>query len=434
MRSVLLGVLCCAVSLVFAEDFQFQISADRENCLYACGEEAVFQVKAVDQKGALVRQGKVSWRLDNFGARQQGREEIDLSKSNPFSVKGTLKEPGFLRLTLQGEGKRPKVFGVGYEPHRIEQGRACPADFDQFWAAAMKHVEETVPLDPKMEWMKEIGGKINVYRVSFATVGNRRVHGYLSVPKQKRAEPYPVCVTVPGAGCGGYSNNPYAPANQITLFMSVFPFEPNPDLSVVNPLYAEMNRKYKEQYGVPTYASAGIAVSREAYFYYPVILGINRAVNWLAKRPDVDLKRFVYQGTSQGGGFGFFLCGLNRHFTKAGIFVPAITDLYGYQKGRQSGWPRIIENQPERQKAAAEKNAAYFDGVNFAARIHIPVRVVVGFADTTCAPCAVYSAYRVIPSKDKDILHGIGMTHGVYGKLYHEVNLWLNRPPAADQK
>ena len=141
----------------------------------------------------------------------------------------------------------------------------------------------------------------------------------------------------------------------------------------------------------------------------------------------MDKTRFRYQGTSQGGGFGFYLTGLNHTFTRAAFYVPAITDTMGYLRGRQSGWPQIVENNsatPEK-RAMAEKNAPYFDGANFAARIRCPVRVAVGFADTTCAPCAVYAAYNAIPVKDKGIVHGIGMGHGCFGKFYSELGAWV---------
>ena len=74
---------------------------------------------------------------------------------------------------------------------------------------------------------------------------------------------------------------------------------------------------------------------------------------------------------------------------------------------------------------AAETFAPYFDGANFAARIRCPVRVAVGFADTTCAPGAVYAAYNAIPVKDKGIVHGIGMGHGCFGTFYQALGAWV---------
>ena len=183
---------------------------------------------------------------------------------------------------------------------------------------------------------------------------------------------------------------------------------------------------------MPHYCHAGITESREDYFYYPVILGIDRAVDWVAARPDVDRSRFRYQGTSQGGGFGFYLCGLNRAFTRAAFYVPAITDTMGYLKGRKSGWPMVVENNsstPER-RAVAERWAPYFDGANFASRITCPVRVAVGFSDTTCPPCAVYAAYNEIKVKDKAIGNGIGMTHSCRGHFYSKFGNWVRSAPS----
>ena len=105
--------------------------------------------------------------------------------------------------------------------------------------------------------------------------------------------------------------------------------------------------------------------------------------------------------------------------------MPAITDLLGSrQEERRSGWPRIIEAQKPENRAAAEKNAPYFDGANCAARITCPVRVVVGFADCVCPPAGVYAAYNLIPSKEKKIIHGIGMGHSVYGRFYSQLKEW----------
>ena len=81
---------------------------------------------------------------------------------------------------------------------------------------------------------------------------------------------------------------------------------------------------------------------------------------------------------------------------------------------------------PDR-RATAEKWAPYFDGANFASRITCPVRVAVGFADTTCAPCAVYAAYNEIKVKDKDIVHGFGMSHSCFGKFYESLGAWVRQ-------
>ena len=236
-------------------------------------------------------------------------------------------------------------------------------------------------------------------------------------------------IGVNAAGFGDWTNNMQGSADEICAQFAVYdwPMDWKWKEKGLSKKYDDLNAECRKKYACGGYSTAGIAVSREEYYYYPVLLGIDRAVDWIATSFPVDGRRFRYHGTSQGGGFGFYLCGLNRRFTRAAFYVPAITDTMGYLKGRQSGWPRIVESNsstPE-LKAEAERNAPYFDGANFASRITCPVRVAVGFADTTCAPCAVYAAYNEIKSSDKEIRHGFGMTHSCFGRFYEELGKWL---------
>lgn len=101
----------------------------------------------------------------------------------------------------------------------------------------------------------------------------------------------------------------------------------------------------------------------------------------------------------------------------------------GYLAGRHSGWPKIIEGNSSTpgKRAAAEKWAPYFDGANFASRITCPVRVVAGFSDVTCPPCAVYAAFNEIASADKDIFNGIGMTHSCRREFYVRGGEWARK-------
>lgn len=428
MKSRCHALLFTMFALVFTASarLQFSIVTDHADCLYRCGEEATFTVTVTESNNVRATSGEVRVRMDNFGPKEKGTYTFDLSKQNPFTVKGTLDAPGFLRLCLSGKNAKDLVWSVGYEPEKIEKGSPSPADFDAFWAEAMARLEREVPIDAQMTKIEERSTpEFDFYRVSFATFG-RRVHGYLSIPKDTSRAPFPVSVQVAAAGFGNWTNNMGGRKDRINLFFAVYPFEPDWKWQEkkLKAKYDEMDAAYRKNYGTG-YSCAGIADSRESYFFYPVILGINRAVNWLASRPDVDRQHFVYSGTSQGGGFGFYLCGLNKHFTKGTFFVPAITDTHGYLKGRMSGWPRIIESQPEQKKAAALKNAPYFDGANFAARIRIPVRVAVGFSDTTCPPCAVYAAFNAIPVTDKKMTHGFGMTHSCRGDIYNALGKWL---------
>lgn len=409
-----------------------EITMDRASAVYACGEPATFSLRVLGADKQPVKEGQLRVSLTNFGTQQVANAVLDLATASPAAITGTLRQPGFLKCVANvkiGTKDVRGLYGAAYDPEKIKAGSARPADFDAFWDAAVKKLDAEVPADPRVERMEaQCNTNHACFKVSFATFDGQRVYGFLSVPEGKGPGPFPVEVNVPGAGPGAAGPNAgMADRGILYLVMNVHGYEPGPDAETQKKKYAEQDRRLLAQYGAPRYCQSG-AASRETYFYYRAILGINRGVNWLASRPDADKTRFTYGGTSQGGGFGLILCGLNRNFTKGVIHVPAIADLLGYTQGRDSGWPKLIENVRPEDKEAAATVAPYFDGVHFAARITCPVRLSVGFIDETCPPAAVYSAYNALRVKDKAIAHGLGMPHHVFPQFYDQWdNQWLRQ-------
>ncbi|MBP5509570.1 MAG: acetylxylan esterase [Kiritimatiellae bacterium] len=437
--NAILFLVLVAASAVSAATYR--VDLDRADGVYRCGETATFSVRLLGKKNLSATERPFAV-LDNFGTTVLTNLPFDVSSTGVvFKVSGTLREPGFLRLSLpptrNGRGD-PFVFSAGFEPEKIRKGSPSPGDFDTFWSDARARLAREVPLDAQVTRVPErCTAAFDFYRISFATFG-RRVHGYMSVPKDKSKAPFPVDFEVNAAGFGDWTNDMAGRGDAICVRFSVYPFAPDWKwrTSGLEAKYKEMDASLAARFGTPRYCQAGITESRETYFFYPVILGIDRAVDWVAARPDVDRSRFRYQGTSQGGGFGFYLCGLNRTFTRAAFYVPAITDTMGYLKGRQSGWPMVVENNSSTpvRRDAAERWAPYFDGANFASRITCPVRVAVGFSDTTCPPCAVYAAYNEIKVKDKAIGNGIGMTHSCRGHFYSKFGNWVRTSVASAGK
>ena len=417
-----------------SEELSFEIANDRDGFVYRVGETATFDVRISHLDGSRVEQGKVVAALDNFGPRQVASAVWDLAKTNAFSLTGSLDEPGFLRLTLAVGSETQRVWSVAFDPTRIRKGSPRPADFDAYWEEARAKLDREVPEGVRLERVPELGTQsFDYFRLSCATFG-RRVFGYMSVPTDRTAAPYPVQIEVSAAGFGDWTNTMSGSADRIMVFFSVYPWAPHWDWRKLGlkAAYDYMERAHVAEYGPGArYSTSGIAKGREDYFYYPVILGIDRAVDWVLRRSDVDRSRVWYLGTSQGGGFGLILAGLRNRFTKAAFCVPAITDTLGCLRGRQSGWPYLLEKQLPQNRAETERWAPYFDAANFAARIACPVRVVVGFSDVTCAPCAVYAAYNEIRADDRLIAHGFGMGHSCYKRYYDAAETWFTEKQVA---
>lgn len=204
-------------------------------------------------------------------------------------------------------------------------------DFDDYWRSGRRQLADKVPVDARMDRLAERStGAFDFYRISFATFGHR-VQGVMSVPTDKAKLPCPVVVRAsPGA------------ADMMTG-----------DADVIKVQFSTSSRMED---------------------FRSDILGIDRAVDWIVSRSEVDWHRFWYQGAPKDGDFGVCLVGLNQAFTRAVLFAPV----------ELNGCACIT---------------------NFASRITCPVRVVVNAPGAACSSKAVFSVFNSLGSLDKAIFN-----------------------------
>ncbi|MBR4752759.1 MAG: acetylxylan esterase [Thermoguttaceae bacterium] len=397
-----------------------KIAFDRENCVYAVGEQANFTVAAVDADGAPADSGKMTVKITNDGRTVLAEETIDLSEKAEAAFNCTLNQPGFIKVfanaeSADGSVKKEALAGAGFDPESIKPGMPKPTDFDEYWAKGKEEVR-AIPIDMRQRKLEEFSDDAcDMYAVNFATINGQRLYGYLGIPKQGQG-PYPTIVNVAWAGLGFGPDPGPAKEGFVIFTLNVFPYDVPIDQAERQKAYDEYNKSLGTNYF--EYQPS----DRDAYFYRAPILGLDRAIDWLAEQDFVDETRIGYHGTSQGGGFGLILTGMNKHISEAVCSVPAICDHGGLLEGRNSGWPQIVDNwrwrndPAERDKVKAA--TSYYDAVNFASNIDVPITVTVGFIDVTCCPSSVYAAYNVIPSKNKRIKYGTTVGHVT------DVNYW----------
>lgn len=377
------------------------VTADRQDALYKCGEKVTFKA-TVSQNNQPVTSGKIKVKLSNDGLKTLSTQEVDLAKSNPFTVEGTMTAPGFLQCEAVLD-KEKGYAGAGFEPEKIQPVTKLPEDFKKFWDDGICGLDK-IPPDVQLEPLPKFSTpQFDCFKISFANLNNTRIYGFLSVPKNGKG-PFPALVSVAAAG-PGYSapDTGWAKRDVIVLLMNVHQYDP-------------FHKNYDARY---FYHSAP---DRNKYYYKKSILGVNRAINYLAERPDVDKHRIVMQGLSQGGAFALIMAGMNKNIAATFAGVPALCDHAGYLADRSPGWPRLVNAVP-----GSLEMSAYFDAVNFARNITCPAVVSVGFIDRTCSPSSVYAAYNTIPGQ-KTILNRPRNSHdGAFHdrECYGLMNEWL---------
>ena len=412
----------------------FRFEANHPDFIYKVGDEAVITITATNGAGDVVRDWHCRVEVDNYGrAVQKVIPRVDFAKDNPFVVKGKLDNPGFLRVRVQGRDQAGVWMGcqcgVGFSPEKIRPGSSRPSDFDKFWDDAITRFAKEVPIDAKMVQDEDASkGGHDCYRLTFATVPTGRViRGQLTIPKGKG--PWPISMNVPGAGWGSWGFSKLSGRAFLTLNVLDYPRLPDA-AHPVKELYAEQNARWgaKTGHGRAWYFEGDLTKGPEAFFYYGAILGINRAVDWVAALERIDARDFSYSGQSQGGAFGIILAALNRNLTRAQISEPAITDICGFLADkRQSGWPTLPEKMERTPCYDSMMDwLPYFDCAHFVPRIKIPTRWLVGFVDELCPPQAVWAGYNCLDSKDKKMICVPGLGHGIPSSVYRDASKRLD--------
>lgn len=396
-------------------------TCDRADQLYRVGENAAVTITVMADNGKAADAGTLKVAFTNDGRAVLRTESFDLSAANPITVNGTFAKPGYLQIQASAsaaDDAKPvnALLGLGFDLEKIEPALPKPDDFDDFWAKGKAEVR-ALPLDVQQEKIDSLcNDKHDVYSLSFATVNDRRVHGFLSIPKGDG--PFPALVMVPGAGRGTGPDTSLVDQGFAVLVMNVFPYPV--------PLDDKERRKVYDDYLATRenlYYWLWDAADRDRYFFRPVYLGIDRAIDWFAEQPFVDKTRIGCFGTSQGGGSALILTGMNKNIIAAVAAVPALCDHGGFITGRSPGWPRLVDSYKDNKEAVLQASR-YLDAVNFARSIDVPIRVTVGFIDVTCSPSSVWSAYNVIPSSDKKMVLEQKLGHST-GKGFQEAFEWL---------
>lgn len=393
-------------------DLSVKVENTCADIILKCGKTAEFTVE-IKKDGQLLKEGQCDVILSNDGGAVLKEFKHNLADSNPFKVTGTMDIPSFLKCQANME-KSSDASSAAFEPEKIVPGLPCPDDFDKFWADSLKcqeAVSDPVRLIPMPQ---SVTKKYEVFKIEVSTPDNEKIYGYMTVPRKDGK--FPVIVNVPGAS--KLVNAPvFRPeGNIIFVIMNVHRMDPSND-----PKEWQAQKK-----AIMPLRYAGLP-DREKYYYRNSILAVNAVINYMASYPRWDGKHLVFEGASQGGGFALFMGGLNKHLTALVSKISAMCDHGGCLTGRSSGWPKLYMQAENGDKIRTDeilKMSGYFDGVNFAKRIKVPVMMAVGFKDTTCSPGSIYAAYNSISSK-KEIINDVHAGHGISREFSKQIDEWL---------
>lgn len=425
MKNNLLALvfLVCSLSLA-AQPAQkmvrVSITPNSSDWTYKLGEKAKFDVtvtqNGIPQKGVDVRYELSYDMLDPFKTEKSvlkdGRLEID---------GGTMKTAGFLRcrvFALVNDVEYEGRATAGFAPETIAPTTKMPSDFNEFWDNA-KAANAKIPMDARLRLLPErCTEKVNVYELNVQNFQKgSRLYGILCVPKAPGK--YPALLRVPGAGVRPYDGDiQNSERGIITLDIGIH------GVPVTMPQNVYDNLRYGalEGYWAQNWDN------RDNVYYKRVYMGCVRAIDYIFSMPEFDSENLVVYGGSQGGALSIVTAALDSRVKGSICFYPAMSDMNGYLYGRAGGWPHLFKNITDKPciLEQKEKTAQYYDVVNFARLVKVPVFFSFGYNDMVCPPTTSYAVYNTLTSQ-KTLLTVPEIEHFTYPEMWTAAWKWADR-------
>ena len=367
------------------EPAPLRVKVERDDATYKVDESASFVFVSTVA-------GEVGYRFTEDGYQVVKEGKLKVEAGQTYRLEGKLDRPGFLRLELK-QGTATALAAAAIDPTKIEPTAKMPADFDEFWAGQLKELAKVGMEVEKEPVESKSTSTVDSYRLKIAGVEGKSVRGWLSMPKGPG--PFPVVLTVPGAGVYGIGpDHHHANLGAISINIIIHDIQ----VDAKDPDYY----KSKSTTELKAYTSRGWDDKTKTYFRYAILGGI-RALDYATSLKEFNGKEVAVTGGSQGGALTLILSGLDKRVGFAAPNIAGMCDLNGRAHKRIDGWPHWLAVAPAELKAKIEETSGYYDAVNFARKFRGKSVHGVGFLDSTCPPTTAYAAFNVHPEPKKMI-------------------------------
>lgn len=391
----------CSLSPVWGENYPYRSDVlwvtipNHTDWIYKTGEKATVEVQfykyGIPQDGVTIYYETGG---DMMPAETTG--SVILKQGKAIISIGTMKEPGFrdCRMSATVDGKKYNHhIKVGFSPDKIRPYTKMPQDFEEFWRNNKTEASK-YPLTYTKAYAKEYStDKIDCYLIKLTlNTKGQCIYGYLFYPKNASKNSCPVVLCPPGAGIKTIKeplrHKYYAEEGCIRFEIEIHGLNPK----MTPEEFKEISNAFN---GTENgYLTNGLD-NRNNYYMKRVYLACVRSIDLLTSLPEWDGKNVIIQGGSQGGALALITTGLDSRVTACVANHPALSDMAGYKAGRAGGYPHFFRTKgmdtPEKLETMA-----YYDVVNFARLIKVPVYLTWGYNDDTCPPTTSYAVYNVL--------------------------------------
>ncbi|PNQ84285.1 acetylxylan esterase [Paenibacillus polymyxa] len=268
--------------------------------------------------------------------------------------------------------------------------RTTPKDMDLFWDKTLKEVHAK-PVRAFKTPVETPYPHMMAYRVIFEGIDDTPLHAWYVRPRFAGDQKLPCIVLFHGyTGGKGY---PEDYSSWLMLGFAVLAVD-------VRGQGGETGDRRNDPHGtVKGWVTKGI-LDKDTCYYKTITTDALRAVDWAAEQADVDSAKIAISGASQGGGLALMVAALSD---KVATTVADIPNMCHMDFGMMNSTSSLTEaaefaNRFPEHLEQVLHTLSYFDVMNLAHRIRIPVMVSVGLKDTVCMPETIFAAYNRIES------------------------------------
>lgn len=425
LTTVFLFVFCSIFGQNYPNqsDLLWVTTPDNSNWLYQLNEEAEIEV-CLYRYGILLNDIDINYSIGSELMPDDTQGAVKLKNGKAIVSMGTMSEPGFrdCKLSVTIDGKRYQHhIKVGFEPEKLTPFTKYPDDFIEFWDKAKEEASKC-PENVTRTFVPEFSNeKVNCYLIKLqAYKKDQYVYGYLTIPKKEGK--FPVVFSPPGAGIKPM--NPlkdifYAENGYIRFDMEIHGIRPDLDAET----YREISLAFGA--GNNSYLVNGLD-NRDSYYMKKVYLSCIRAIDFMTSLPEWDGKNLIAQGGSQGGALALIATGLDQRITACAANHPALSDMAGYKAGRAGGYPHLFTKFEGMDTPEKINTLSYYDVVNFARQIKVPVFMTWGFNDNTCPPTTSYIVYNILNTKKEALITPVN-EHWVSLDTRYYIMEWIGK-------
>ena len=275
-----------------------------------------------------------------------------------------------------------------YKPAQNKQ-----SDFSEFWKETIE-ISKSMSLDEEINKIDYMIKGFDANKVYYNGFKGSRICGYYLTPNG--VGPFPAILFFHGYGGSKQKINHYLK----WIFMGYAVLA----VDVRGQSGESVDAKIYPPPSVPGYMTKGI-FSKKDYYYRGVYMDCVRAIDFLSRRKEINIKRLCITGGSQGGGLTLSTAALDN---RPKLAIAEIPYLCHYRRAVE--WSEEIKNMtylefiflikayPERENEMF-KVLSYFDNLNLCSWIKARTVVTCAMKDTVCPPSTIFAVFNHIKTQ-----------------------------------